>query len=209
MSANAQSSPASLRWRTCFAEQSDDSPGTMASTSYAPDAQARCRRGYRRRGCHRPADRTRTGGPPGARPIGRGPGMHRLAAAQSADPSAAGPRRLKRRRCSGREPPRPMGGPECAAADGRCRAEPDVLDAATLAASRGFLLCVRAGHALRLARGGRRCLGPLEGGGKQVACRQAAVGPPFLGDGEDLLLGGEVVELIGGLDGLTEREVAR
>jgi hypothetical protein len=72
--------------------------------------------------------------------------------------------------------------------------------------------CVRlrqGGYALRLARGDRRCLGPLEGGGKQVAGRQAAVGPPFLGDGEDLLLGGEVVELIGDLDGLTEREVAR
>src|SRR6266849_6922335 len=58
-------------------------------------------------------------------------------------------------------------------------------------------------------RGDRRCLGPLEGGGKQVAGRQAAVGPPFLGDGEDLLLSGEVVELVGDLDGLTEREVAR
>ena len=44
---------------------------------------------------------------------------------------------------------------------------------------------------------------------KQVAGRQAAVGPPFLGDGEDLLLGGEVVGLIGGLDGFTERKVAR
>src|SRR5229473_4374290 len=57
-------------------------------------------------------------------------------------------------------------------------------------------------------RGDRRCLGPLEGGGKQVAGRQAAVRPPFLGDGEDLLLGGEVVELVRGPDGLTEREVA-
>jgi hypothetical protein len=35
------------------------------------------------------------------------------------------------------------------------------------------------------------------------------VGPPFLGDVEDLLLAGEVVEPVGGLDGLTEREVAR
>src|SRR5216684_2535629 len=57
-------------------------------------------------------------------------------------------------------------------------------------------------------RGDRRCLGPLEGGGKQVAGRQAAVRPPFLGDGEDLLLGGEVVELVRGPDGLTEREGA-
>jgi hypothetical protein len=64
-------------------------------------------------------------------------------------------------------------------------------------------------RALRLARGGRWCLGRLEGGGKQVAGRQAAVGPPFLGDGEDLLLGGEVAELIGDQDGFTERKVAR
>jgi hypothetical protein len=61
---------------------------------------------------------------------------------------------------------------------------------------------------LCLARGDRGCVGRLEGGGKQVASRQAAVGPPFLGDAEDLLLTGEVVELIGGLDSLTEREVA-
>jgi hypothetical protein len=32
---------------------------------------------------------------------------------------------------------------------------------------------------------------------------------PFLGDAKDLLLAGEVVEPIGGLDGFTEREVAR
>jgi len=55
--------------------------------------------------------------------------------------------------------------------------------------------------------GGRCCLGWLEGSGEQVAGRQAAVGPPFLGDGEDLLLRGEMVELIGGLDGLAKREV--
>jgi hypothetical protein len=35
------------------------------------------------------------------------------------------------------------------------------------------------------------------------------VRPPFLGDAKDLLLAGEVVEPIGGLDGFTEREVAR
>ena len=34
------------------------------------------------------------------------------------------------------------------------------------------------------------------------------MGPPFLGDAENLLLAGEVVEPIGGLDSLTEREVA-
>jgi hypothetical protein len=62
---------------------------------------------------------------------------------------------------------------------------------------------------LRLGRGDRGWAGRLEGGGKQVAGRQAAVGPPFLGDVEDLLLAGEVVEPVGGLDGLTEREVAR
>ena len=68
---------------------------------------------------------------------------------------------------------------------------------------------LKPGCALRLAGGDWRCLRWLECGGKQVAGRQAAVGPPFLGDGDDLLLGGAVVELIGGLDGLTEREVAR
>lgn len=49
----------------------------------------------------------------------------------------------------------------------------------------------------------------LEGGGEQLAGGQAAVGSPFLGDGEDLLLGGKVVEPIHGLDGLAESEVAR
>jgi hypothetical protein len=44
------------------------------------------------------------------------------------------------------------------------------------------------------------CPGPLEGGGEQVAGRQAAVGPPSVGDGQDLLLGGEVVELAGDLE---------
>ncbi len=56
--------------------------------------------------------------------------------------------------------------------------------------------------------GGRWCLGGFVRGGEQVAGSQAAVGPPFVGDGEDLLLGGQVVELVGGLDGLAEREVA-
>src|SRR4029077_2069742 len=65
------------------------------------------------------------------------------------------------------------------------------------------------GWPLRLARGDRGRGGRLEGGGKQVASRQAAVGPPFLGDVEDFLLAGEVVEPVGGLDGLTKREVAR
>ena len=55
--------------------------------------------------------------------------------------------------------------------------------------------------------GERWCLGRLESGGEEVAGRQAAVGPPFLGDGEDLLLGGEVVELIGGLHSLTEGKI--
>src|SRR5207247_3916822 len=63
--------------------------------------------------------------------------------------------------------------------------------------------------ALGLARRYRWRFGPLEGSGKQIAGRQAAVRPPFLGDAEDLLLGGKVVELIGNLDGLTERKVAR
>lgn len=48
----------------------------------------------------------------------------------------------------------------------------------------------------------------LEGGGKQVACRQTAVRPPLLRNGKDLLLGGEVAKLICGLYCLTERKVA-
>src|SRR6266581_3046189 len=89
---------------------------------------------------------------------------------------------------------------------GPCRAAPPehVAPPISAAAQAGWARTV-----LRLARGDRRRIGPLEGGGKQVAGRQAAVGPPFLGDGEDLLLGGEVAELIGGPDGLAERKVAR
>jgi putative heme transporter len=48
----------------------------------------------------------------------------------------------------------------------------------------------------------------LVGGGEQVAGGQAAVGPPFLGDVDHLLLGGDVVEPVGGLDGLAQRQVA-
>src|SRR5712691_11879265 len=59
----------------------------------------------------------------------------------------------------------------------------------------------------RLRRGGWWCPRWLEGGGEQVAGRKAAVGPPFLGDVEDLLLGGAVVELVSGLDGLSQRKV--
>src|ERR1700722_7911433 len=55
----------------------------------------------------------------------------------------------------------------------------------------------------------RWSLGWLEGGGKQIAGRQAAVGPPFPGDGQDLLLGGQVVQLVSGPDRLAERQVAR
>jgi hypothetical protein len=55
--------------------------------------------------------------------------------------------------------------------------------------------------------GGRGCLGWLEGGGEQVTGGQAAVGPPLLGDGYHLLLRGEMAELVGGLDGLAQREV--
>src|SRR5215831_11940075 len=51
--------------------------------------------------------------------------------------------------------------------------------------------------------------GWLEGGGEQVAGGQAAVGPPFLRDGQHLLLRREVIELVGGPDGLAQREVAR
>ena len=53
-----------------------------------------------------------------------------------------------------------------------------------------------------------RRLGRLVGGGEQVAGGQAAVGPPFLGDVDDLLLRGDVVEPVGGPDGLAQRQVA-
>src|SRR5690349_11544569 len=59
----------------------------------------------------------------------------------------------------------------------------------------------------RSCAGGRWCLGRLEGVGEQVAGRQAAVGAPSVGDGQDLMLGGEMAELVGGLDGLTEGQV--
>ena len=49
----------------------------------------------------------------------------------------------------------------------------------------------------------------LEGGGEQVAGRQAAVGPPLLSDSENLLLAGQVIQPIYGLDGLAERQVSR
>src|SRR5258705_10306055 len=49
----------------------------------------------------------------------------------------------------------------------------------------------------------------LDSGGEQVAGREAAIGPPFFGDGEDLRRGGEMVEPIRGLNRLSEREVAR
>ena len=52
-------------------------------------------------------------------------------------------------------------------------------------------------------------LGWFKGGREQVAGGEAPVGPPFVGDGEHLLLGGEVVELIGGLDRFAQREVTR
>src|SRR5215467_14802261 len=60
-----------------------------------------------------------------------------------------------------------------------------------------------------LVLGGRWCLGRLEGGGEQVAGSQAAVGPPFAGDVQDLLLGGEVAELVRDLYRLAEGKVAR
>src|ERR1700761_4577112 len=49
----------------------------------------------------------------------------------------------------------------------------------------------------------------LEGGGEQVAGGQAAVWPPFLRDGQHLLLRREVTELVRGLDSLAQRKVAR
>src|SRR6185312_6418104 len=56
--------------------------------------------------------------------------------------------------------------------------------------------------------GGRWCPGRLEGGGEQVAGSQAAVGPPLVGGIQNLLLAGEVVEVVGGPDGLAQRQVA-
>src|SRR5258708_11115649 len=49
--------------------------------------------------------------------------------------------------------------------------------------------------------GDRWCLGGFEGGGKQVAGRQAAAGSPLLGDRQNLLLAWEVVQLIDGRRG--------
>src|SRR5258708_5965303 len=63
--------------------------------------------------------------------------------------------------------------------------------------------------ASRLERGDRRHLRRLEGGGKQVTGREAAVGPPLLRDGEDLLLGRQLVQLVGVLNRLAQRKVAR
>src|SRR5580693_1924044 len=74
---------------------------------------------------------------------------------------------------------------------------PPVMTATRSGTSRTFSFC------------GRRRPGGLEGGGEQIAGREAAVGPPFLGDREDLLLRREMVEVVGGLDGLAERQVAR
>src|SRR5215469_12908639 len=51
--------------------------------------------------------------------------------------------------------------------------------------------------------------GWLEGGGEQIAGRQAAVWPPFLRDVQHLLLRRNVIELVRGPDGLAQREVAR
>jgi hypothetical protein len=45
--------------------------------------------------------------------------------------------------------------------------------------------------------------------GGEVTGRQAAVGPPLLGDRQNLPLAGEVVQLIDSLDGLALRQIAR
>src|SRR6202035_5760789 len=50
-------------------------------------------------------------------------------------------------------------------------------------------------------------LSGLEGSGEQVAGGQAAIGPPLLGDVQDLLLRGEMAESVSGLDRLAQREV--
>src|SRR6202020_3026061 len=59
----------------------------------------------------------------------------------------------------------------------------------------------------RARRRGR--VGRLECGREQVACRQAAVGPPWLSDVEDLLLAGQMVALVRAPDCLAQRQVAR
>src|SRR6266545_684240 len=56
--------------------------------------------------------------------------------------------------------------------------------------------------------GDRWYLCQLEGE-EQVTGRQAAVGPPLLGDRQNLLLAGEVVQLKDSLDGLAQRQIAR
>jgi hypothetical protein len=82
------------------------------------------------------------------------------------------------------------------------------------AALAGGLLVVAGAVLFFIAAGGlrpayRSGVGRLEGRGEQVAGGQAAVRPPLLGDRQDLLLAGQVVELVAGPDGLTERQVAR
>jgi hypothetical protein len=54
----------------------------------------------------------------------------------------------------------------------------------------------------------RSWFGRLVGRREQVGRREAAVRTPLLGDVEDLLLGWAVVEGVGALDGLAQREVA-
>src|SRR6478736_1379908 len=68
--------------------------------------------------------------------------------------------------------------------------------------------CSRRSCSSAALTGSRWCLGRFEGGREQVTSGQAAVGPPLVGDVEDLLLDGNVIELIGGLNGLAQRQVA-
>jgi hypothetical protein len=52
-------------------------------------------------------------------------------------------------------------------------------------------------------------LGLLEGGREQVGGRQAAVGPPFFRDRQNLFLSGQMIEAVSRADSLAKREVDR
>src|SRR5438105_10276205 len=59
----------------------------------------------------------------------------------------------------------------------------------------------------RMSCGGRWA-GLVEGRGEKVTGGQTAVGPPLFCDGDDLLLTWQMVELVGALHGLAQRQVA-
>ena len=58
-----------------------------------------------------------------------------------------------------------------------------------------------------MPRGDSECLGFLERGREQVGGRQTAVGPPFLGDRQNLFLRRQVIEAVNSADSLAESKV--